>query len=276
MTFDLPAGELVLLAGALICGGFLTGILSGLFGVGGGGILVPVLYELFGFIGLSDDVRMHLAVGTSFAVIAPTSLRAAYAHFRRDSIDIALLRLLAPVALVGIVAGAIVARIADASAFQFIWVISAALLSASILFKPTDWSLKGDLNSPSYYVPIGSVIGFVATLMGVGGGAQITATLALLGRPMHQAVGTASGFSAFLAIPALIGFIWAGWNATGLPPGSVGYFSLIGAAAIIPASVLAAPLGARLAHGLPKRKLEIAFALFLLLVGMRFLFALFY
>ena len=75
MTFDLPFGEMAILAGALLCGGFLTGILAGLFGVGGGGILVPVLYEVFGFIGTPDDVRMHLAVGTSFAVIAPTSFR---------------------------------------------------------------------------------------------------------------------------------------------------------------------------------------------------------
>jgi len=276
MTFDLPFGEMAILAGALLCGGFLTGILSGLFGVGGGGILVPVLYEVFGFIGTPDDVRMHLAVGTSFAVIAPTSFRAAYAHFRRDSIDTGLLRLMAPAAFAGIITGAIVARIADGSAFQFIWVISAALLSTSIIFRPTDWCFKGDLTSPAYYVPIGSGVGFIATLMGVGGGAQIAAILALFGRPMHQAVGTAAGFSALLAIPALTGFIWAGWDATGLPPGSIGYFSTISAATIIPASVLAAPLGARLAHGLPRRKLEIAFALFLLMVGIRFLFALFY
>lgn len=276
MTFDLPFGEMAFLAGALLCGGILTGILSGLFGVGGGGILVPVLYEVFGFIGTPDDVRMHLAVGTSFSVIAPTSFRAAYAHFQRNSIDMELLRCIAPAALVGIVTGAAVARIANGSAFQFIWVISATLLSASIIFRPADWRFRGNLMSPAYYMPIGSGIGFIATLMGVGGGAQIAAILALFGRSMHQAVGTAAGFSALLALPALTGFIWAGWSVTGLPAGSIGYFSVIGAAAIIPASVLAAPLGARLAHGLPKRKLEIAFALFLLMVGIRFLFALFY
>lgn len=276
MTFDLPFGEMVILAGALLCGGFLTGMLSGLFGVGGGGILVPVLYEVFGFIGTPDDVRMHLAVGTSFSVIAPTSFRAVYAHFQRNSVDTALLRRIAPAALIGIITGAAIARIADGSAFQFIWVISATLLSASIIFRPVNWRFKGDLMRPAYYMPIGSGVGFIATLMGVGGGAQIAAVLALFGRPMHQAVGTAAGFSALLAIPALTGFIWAGWYATGLPVGSIGYFSVIGAAAIIPASVFAAPLGARLAHGMPKRKLEIVFALFLLLVGIRFLFALFY
>jgi uncharacterized protein len=109
--------------------------------------------------------------------------------------------------------------------------------------------------------------------MGVGGGAYVTAAMLLFGRSIHQAVGTAAGFGAFVALPALAGYIWAGWGAHGLLPGSLGFVSLIGAAAMMPASVLTAPLGVRLAHGLPRRKLEIAFALFLGLVGLRFLAA---
>jgi uncharacterized membrane protein YfcA len=273
MDPGLPLGELAMLAGVLICGGFITGILSGLFGVGGGGILVPVLYELFGVLGAPDDVRMHVAVGTSFAIIAPTSLRAAYAHYRRDSIDLGLLRLLAPAALIGIVSGALLARVADDSVMQIIWVMTATITSLSIIFRPQNSNFHGDLNKPVYFLPIGSGVGFMATMMGVGGGAQIAAILALFGRSMHQAVGTASGFSAFLAVPALLGYMWAGSSAVGLPIGSIGYVSLIGAATMIPASVLAAPLGARIAHGLPRRKLEIAFGIFLLVIGIRFLFA---
>ncbi len=276
MDFGIPLGEIAMLAGALLCGGFIAGILSGLFGVGGGGILVPVLYELFGLLGTPDEVRMHVAVGSSFAIIAPTSLRAARAHYRRNSIDVALLRKLFPAALIGILAGALVARIADDSLMQLIWVVSAVIFSSSIIFKPENWRFSGDISRPLYYVPIGSGVGFIATMMGVGGGAQIAAFMALFGRSMHQAVGTASGYSALLALPALTGFVWAGWGAEGLPPGSIGYVSLIGAAAMLPASLVAAPLGARLAHGLPRRKLEIAFGLFLLLIGVRFLFALIY
>jgi uncharacterized protein len=155
-----------------------------------------------------------------------------------------------------------------------VWVCSATLLSFSLITKRADWRLKGDIANPAIAVPVGASVGFLATMMGVGGGAYITPAMTLLGRPIHQAVGTAAGFGVVVAIPALVGYLWAGWGAAGLPPGSIGYISLIGAAAMMPASVMAAPIGVRLAHGLPRRKLEIAFAIFLSLVGLRFILAL--
>ncbi len=274
MELTLSSGEIVTLAGLLVLGGGIAGMLSGLFGVGGGGILVPVLYEVFGIVGVPEDIRLHLAVGTSFAIIVPTSFRAARAHYERGSIDGSVLRLLGPAALVGVVLGSITAKYADDSVMKGVWVFSATLLSASLLFRRENWRIRGDISDPAISLPVGTGVGFLATLMGVGGGAQITAIMTLLGRPIHQAVGTASGFSCLLAIPALFGFIWAGWEASGLPPGSLGYVSMLGAAAMIPAGVLAAPIGVRLAHGLPRRRLEVGFALFLLLVGFRFLLAL--
>lgn len=274
MILGLPAGEFTMLLGLLIAGGVFTGVLSGLFGVGGGGILVPVLYEVLGAFGVPEDVRMHLAVGTSFAVIIPTSFRAAGSHYQRGSIDIAVLRLLGPAAIIGVVLGAIAAKFANDDAMKAVWVISAVTLSATLLLKREDWRLRGEIERPAVVIPVGAGVGFLATLMGVGGGAQITAILMLFGRSMLTAVGTAAGFSCIVSVPALIGFIWAGWGAAGLPPGSAGYVSLIGAAAMIPSSVLSAPIGVRLAYGLPRRRLEIAFAIFLIVVASRFLLAL--
>ena len=94
------------------------------------------------------------------------------------------------------------------------------------------------------------------------------------GQPMQRAVATSSAFGPIIAIPGALGFVWAGWHAVGRPPGSLGYVSLLGALMIIPTSVLAAPLGVRVAHGISRRKLELAFATFLVVVGMRFLFSL--
>ncbi|MGF1622977.1 MAG: sulfite exporter TauE/SafE family protein [Rhodomicrobiaceae bacterium] len=276
MELALPVGELAMLAGLLILGGAIAGTLSGLFGVGGGGILVPVLYELFGAMGTPDDVRMHIAVGTSFAIIVPTSFRAARSHYKRASIDMPILRLLASWAVVGVVLGAITAKYANGDAMKIVWVVSACILSISLLLKEEILQFKADVGKPAIGAPIGAGIGLIATLMGVGGGAQIAILLRMFGRAIHVAVGTAAGFSAIIAVPALLGFIWAGWGSDGLPVGSLGYVSLIGAGAMIPASVLFAPLGVRLAHGLPRRKLEVVFALFLLLVGFRFLMALVY
>ncbi len=107
--------------------------------------------------------------------------------------------------------------------------------------------------------------------MSIGGGAFVTTMLTLYGRSIQVAVGTASGIGPMIAIPGALGFIWAGLGHPGLPPGSLGFVSLIGAAAIIPTSVLAAPWGARVAHGLSRRSLEIAFGSFLMIVALRFL-----
>ena len=274
MDLGLPPGEIAILAGVLMAGGLVAGILSGLFGIGGGGIMVPILYELFGALGTPEDVRMHVAVGTTFAIIVPTSARAAWAHYKRGAIDHAVLRGLGPAAIIGVVLGSITAKYADDTVMKLIWVFSASVMSASLIFRKDHWRLPGDIGNPVISIPVGSGVGFIATMMGIGGGAQITSILILFGRSIHRAVGTAAGFSCIVAVPALAGYVWAGWALPDLPPGSLGYVSLIGAAAMIPASVLAAPLGVRLAHGLERRKLEIAFALFLGLVGLRFLLAL--
>jgi uncharacterized membrane protein YfcA len=274
MQIDIFSGEFIGLAGLLIFGGIVTGLLSGLFGVGGGGILVPVLYELFGALGTPEDVRMHLAVGTSFAVILPTSFRAARSHYDRGAIDGAVLPLLGMAAVFGVILGSVTAKYSDDAVMKIVWVISATLMSASLIFRRESWRIAGHPERPAWSVPIGVVVGFLATLMGIGGGAYITLFLALFGRSMHVAVGTSAAFSAIVAVPAVLGYVWAGWGVGGLPAASLGYVSLIGAAILIPTSVLAAPFGVGMAHGLSKRKLEIGFSIFLLSVGGRFLLAL--
>ena len=175
MQIDIFSGEFIGLAGLLIFGGIVTGLLSGLFGVGGGGILVPVLYELFGAIGTPEDVRMHLAVGTSFAVIVPTSLRAARSHLIAAPIDGAVLPLLALAALVGVILGSVTAKYSDDAVMKLVWVISATLMSLSLMFRRESWRIAGRSGEPGHRVcRVGTVVGFLATLMGVGGGAYIT------------------------------------------------------------------------------------------------------
>ena len=115
------------------------------------------------------------------------------------------------------------------------------------------------------------VIGLISTLMSIGGGMFIVTMLTLLGRPIHSAVATSSGFGPLIAIPGTLGYIWAGWGHENLPPLSLGYVNVLAAALIVPLSVFAAPYGARFAHGLSRRKLELAFAAFLAVVSLRLL-----
>jgi uncharacterized protein len=138
-----------------------------------------------------------------------------------------------------------------------------------------DWRLGDEIPGHPFRRLYGGFVGLVSTLMSIGGGVFITALMTLYGQPIQRAVATSSGFGPLIAIPGALGFVWAGWGAAGLPPGSLGYVSLLGALLIIPTSVAAAPLGVRLAHGISRRTLELAFALFLLIVSIRFLFSLF-
>jgi uncharacterized protein len=271
MTLGIPAGELALLLGALLAAGFLTGLLAGLLGIGGGGILVPVLYELFGALGVDDAIRMHLSVGTSLAVIIPTSLRSFAAHRARGAVDMELLKSMALPVIAGVCLGAALARYSNDAVLKAIWVLAAVLMGMRLYFGRRGWQLGDAIPGNPLRTLYGGFVGLVSTLMSIGGGVFITTMMVLYGRPIQNAVATSSGFGPLIAIPGALGFIWAGWRVAGLPPGSLGYVSLLGALLIISTSVLAAPLGVRIAHGISRRKLEVAFATFLMVVSLRFL-----
>jgi uncharacterized membrane protein YfcA len=157
----------------------------------------------------------------SFAIIIPTSLRAAYSHYWRGAIDMSVLRVIGPAAILGVLIGTVTAKFSDDAAMKLIWAVSAGLLSLSLIAKPQNWRIKAEIGNPAISAPIGTSVGFLATMMGIGGGAYITLAMTLLGRPTHQAVSTAAGFGVIVAIPALLGYILAGWGEAGLPPGSV-------------------------------------------------------
>lgn len=270
-----PPGELALMALALVAGGALTGFLAGLLGIGGGAILVPVLYEVFTLLGVGEDIRMQLSLGTVLAVIAPTTLRSFSAHYARGGVDTSVLWRLGPWVIAGVVGGVLVAKGASGQALQAIWVVCGGLLCLKMLFNREDWRLGDGLPKSKAIEVVALVIGFISALMSIGGGAYMTTLLMVYGRPILPAVATSSGFGPLIAVPGTIGFIWAGWHATGLPPLSLGYVNLLAVAIIIPASLLTAPLGVRTAHAFTRRQLELAFAAFLAVVVVRFAISLF-
>jgi len=274
MDVGVPLGEVPLLVVALLAAGVVTGLLAGLLGIGGGSILVPVLYEVLGALGVDESVRMHLAVGTSLAVIVPTSLRSFAGHRARGAVDMDLVRSMAPAVVAGVCLGAVLARYSDEAVLKAIWVAAASLISLKLFLGRDDRRLGDAIPGQPFRAIYGAFVGLLSTLMSIGGGVFITALMTFYGHAMQRAVATSSAFGPIIAIPGALGFIWAGWHVAGLPAGSLGYVNLLGALLIIPTSVLATPLGVRIAHGISRRKLELAFATFLALVGIRFLLSL--
>lgn len=271
MEIGISAGAIALLVLALGAGGLLTGFLAGLLGIGGGGILAPILYELWTLIGVDAAIRMHMALGTALAVMIPTSLKSFAAHRARGAVDIGLLRRLAVPVVLGVIAGAVIAGASASTGLKWVWAVFATIMTVKLLWGKDSWRLGDDIPKSPLVELYGAFVGLVSSLMSIGGGAYITTMMTLYGRPIHQAVSTSSGFGPLIAIPGTIGFVVAGWGVAGLPTGSLGYVNLIGAAIIIPVSVFAAPLGARLTHGFSRRKLELAFGCLLALLALRYL-----
>lgn len=272
---DVPLGELAGLAAAIIVGGVVTGLLAGLFGVGGGAVIVPVLYEIFRVLDVPEEVRMQLCVGTSLAIIVPTALRSFLAHRAKGNLPVEIIRTWAPSVIVGILAGAVIAAFAPGWVFKLAFVTVTSLIAMRMLFGNDSWRLGDRLPGTGLMSVYGFIIGFYSAVMGVGGGSVSTLVMMLYGTPIHVAVGISAGIGVLISILGTIGFVIAGWPQQALmPPLSIGYVSLIGVALMAPIAAWVAPLGARLAHSLPKRKLEIAFGLFLLAVAVRFLVSL--
>lgn len=257
------------LAAILVATGCVAGVLAGLLGVGGGIIVVPVLFTLFGFLEIDPSVRMHVAVGTSLASIVLTSINSARAHHRRGAVDVDLLKRWGLFILLGSVGGVFIASAVSGAALTAVFGVVALAVAAYMAFTPADFRLRDSLPKGAVGAASGFVIGGMSAMMGIGGGTLCVPYFNAFGFPVHRAVGTAAAIGLIIALPAAIGFIVTGWGIPALPEASVGHVNLLGLVLIAPFASLTAPLGARLAHGLPPRKLKLAFAAFLFATAVR-------
>ena len=278
----LGVAELVELALLLLFVGALSGFLAGIFGIGGGAVLVPVFYECFRVAGVPLEVRMPLCIGTSLAIIIPTSIASFRAHFRRGAVDMEILKLWWVPVVIGVVAGSLTARVAPERLFKIVFVCVAWSAALRLFLARDNWKFGDEVPTGLAMRVYGFFIGLLSTLMGVGGGLFANLLMTFYGRPIHQAVATSSALAVLISIPGALGYVYAGWPAAARFPDvaalqlpfSLGYVSLVGALVVMPTTLLTAPLGVRVAHALSKRKLEMAFGTYLFIVGARFVVSL--
>jgi uncharacterized membrane protein YfcA len=245
--------------------------LSGLLGVGGGIVVVPVLYLLSGQLALDPGVRMHVAVGTSLASIVLTSIVAARAHRQRGTVDSAVLRGWAPWLFAGAILGAAIGGAVPGEILSAIFAAVALGIALHMAFAPATFRLRQTLPVGRMRAVFGTVIGAFSAMMGIGGGTLSVPFFTACGYPVHRAVGTASALGLVIAIPASIGFVATGWNVAALPQLSVGFINLLGLVLIAPLSLVSAPLGVALALRLPGPILKRVFAAFLFVTSVRML-----
>ncbi|TWI89514.1 putative membrane protein YfcA [Roseibium hamelinense] len=275
MDISLLSNEAIGLGLALLASGAVAGFMAGLFGIGGGAVLVPVLYQFLTVLGVDESVRMHVAVATSLGIIVPTSYRSFMSHKKRGAVDLQLLKSWLIPLPVGVVAAAFVAAYVSGDALKGIFAFCAFVLGLRMLANKSHWRLGADIPGEPIRSVCGAMIGFFSTLMGIGGGVMNNTFMTLYGRSIHQAVATSSGTGLMISVPGTIGLIWAGWGDPALPAFSAGYVNLLGVALIIPVTTFAAPFGVKVAHAMPRRRMEVLFGLFLLVVAARFCLSLY-
>lgn len=266
---------LAALAALLVVVGGFAGILAGLLGVGGGIVVVPVLFNVLGFFGIPDAVKMHMAVGTSLATIIPTAITSARAHFKRGSVDADMLRSWGPWIFAGVLIGTALAAPAKGAVLTGVFGCVALLVSAHMTFYKEGFHIRDTVPTGVGKALTAMVIGGFSAIMGIGGGTLSVPILSACNYPIRRAVGTASAIGLIIGIPGTIGFILAGIGAEGRPPYSFGYASLIGFVLLAPLQMYMAPYGAKLAHTISPTLLRKCFAVFLALTAARMLYSTF-
>jgi uncharacterized membrane protein YfcA len=275
MVLHVPPSELAWLAAAIVASGVVTGILAGLFGIGGGAVIVPVLYEVFRILGVPEEVRMQLCIGTSLAIIVPTTIRSYLAHRERGEGIRDVVRQWAVPAVVGVAIGSLLAAFAPAIVFKIAFVVIISFIAVKLLFGRESWRLADDLPGRPAMTFYGFLVGLCSSLLGISGGSVSNTILMLYGRSIHNSVAVSAGLGVPISLAGTLGYALAGLHhQSELPPLSIGFVSVIGVVLMAPVSSFVAAYGARLAHVLSRRSLEIAFGVFLLAVAARFLVSL--
>ena len=255
--------------------GCFVGFIAGLLGVGGGAVLVPVLYYLGQFFysdQLPDEVLMHTALGTAMAIIIPTGLSSSRAQIRRGAVEWGAFRKLAIGLIAGVCLGIFVVSGLKSLQLQFIFSVGLYCLAAMIFFKKEEQVGKPILLK--WYISnfTACLVGIFSTLVGIGGATLNVPYLSRAGLDLHRAIATSSVLGVVISIPAALGYILIGVPAEIAVSGFVGFVNVVAWGLIVPFSVLCAPLGVRASHALPVKQLKYVFALLLCLIASKMLY----
>lgn len=263
LTVILPLLALLLAIGAA------TGVIAGLLGVGGGIVLVPCLFYLFGQLGYGSGQLMQVCIGTSAATIVVTSLRSLSMHHRKGAVDWPLLKAWGPWLVAGAGLGVLAAHGLGNGALQALFGGLAGMAGLYMAFGRADWRLGAAMPGQPLAGVQAVVLAFFSTLMGIGGGTFGVPLMTLYGMAIHRAVATASGFGVAISVPSVLGFM--ALEVPDAPPFSIGAVNLVAFVLIVPMTFLTTPYGVRLAHAMNPAPLKRAFAVFITLVGLNML-----
>jgi uncharacterized membrane protein YfcA len=246
------------------------GFASGLLGVGGGFIMVPILYWLMTLIGVDPTIAIRIALGTSLAVILPTALSGAYGHYRKNAVLLKPTVYLASTGVIGGILGGIIATNIPGDILKFIFGFAIIIVALTMLLVRYPEINEKPVDNIAYFLCGGLFVGLMSGLLGVGGGFIIVPFMVILLRyDIHKAIGTSTAVIVFTSIGGIMAYAFSGMGVNGLPPYSLGYINLLQFALLVIASIPMAQFGVKVAHSLPRKKLNYIFVTLLILIGLR-------
>ena len=271
MINDILYQELLVYFIGLLITGVIGGLIAGLFGVGGGIVIVPILFWIFTSLNFPNEILMHMAIGSSLATIIPTSISSARAHYHRGSIEIAIIKKWDPGIFLGAIIGGLSGKYFSVNELKYLFASIAFLVALNMFFKEPLRLGNTFPKSRLLNIIMSSLIGLVSSLMGVGAGTLGVPALVALSVPIHKAIGTAAALGLFIAVPATLGLAFSGFNVPNRPPMSIGYVNLIAFFIMFPLTVFFAPIGVKFAHRINQRLLKIIFGIFLIITSVKML-----
>jgi uncharacterized membrane protein YfcA len=253
---------------AMLAAGLLAGFAAGIFGIGGGFVVVPALIIVLPLLGGDHSQYAHVAIGTSAATIIVTSIRSLRSHAKRGAVEFEVLRSWAPGLTIGAAIGVVLADRVDGHVLTMIFATGVLLMSVNFLVpKLGSKVISDEMPIGMTRVSLAGGLGTFSSLLGIGGGTIAIMVMTLCGRSIHRAIATASGVGTLIAVPSAIGFAIIGLKERGLPWGSLGYINLPAAAAIASMSILTAPLGVAVAHRMDPALLKRVFGVYLIFIA---------
>jgi uncharacterized membrane protein YfcA len=260
---------------ALITTGTIAGLLAGLLGVGGGIVIVPVLFFLFQSFGVSAQSAMLIATATSLATIVPTSLSSLRSHHHKGNVDFSLLQSWGMFVLLGVIIGSLLVTQYGGQWLSLLFCVIASLSAFNMLFRARESTVSDSLPGKLGQRMIAICIGFFSAMVGIGGGTLSVPTLTAYNYSAHKAVGTAAGIGLIISFPAAMTMLILGVTPSDAPVGTYGLVNLLSFVCIVPLTVIFAPLGAKLAALMDANLLKRVFAVVLLITGLRMFVELF-
>lgn len=264
--------EMAMFAAALLATGVVAGVAAGLLGIGGGAIIVPVLFYLYGALDMAETHRMQLCIGTSLATIIFTSIASTRAHMSHGAVDRDLLWLLTPGVIIGVVIGSETAQILRSETLTAVFAAILLLIALKML-TPSNWSLRDSMPGKPISFVLGIIIGGLSSLMGIGGGSLSVPTMTACAVPIKRAVGTAAAIGLAIGLVGALDFAIGGLRVEAATPTSFGHVDLLAVAIIVPMTMKFAPKGAALAHKLDAAMLKKVFAVFLILISVKMIWS---